>query len=58
MALADPSATEIHIHAQFLLIINPNTEQFLNSANWKMVYRLAFPINELINLEFTSKLYK
>ena len=55
--MANPSAT-IRVYAQFPKKLTPNTDLDLESTNWMWVPCLAFPINELNLLGFSSKPYK
>ena len=55
--MANPSAT-IRVHAQFPKKLTPNTDLNLESTNWMWASCLAFPINELNGLGFSSKPYK
>jgi len=51
-------ATIISVHAQFPKNVMLNTELNLDPTNWEWKKTLAFPVNRLNNLQFSSKPYK
>lgn len=55
--MADLRAT-IRIHAQFPKELIPNAELDLDPTNWEWTQCLAFPVNRLNDLGFSTKPYK
>jgi hypothetical protein len=51
-------AAIISVHAQFPKNVSPNTKLELDPTNWEWTQCLAFPIDKLNNLGFSSKPYK